>query len=272
MFRLPISGSEVVVRPPNGTDDLVILEAEGNVVARALTLLALIARRDDADVADWPALCVTDFEVLLAMLRQTVLGPAVTCTFDCPRLDCRERVEVAFSLSDYVGTARPRCPHDVIASDRPHWFRLTDAAGSFRLPTAADQSAVLGHSDAAQLLAKRCLDPADMPRSARTRAERAMAAMAPEISRPVIGRCPACGATARAGLHLPTLVMAELRGPPRGCTRTCMCSPPPIIGMRRRSSRCRAGAARTTRCARAGCWREWREMAGRSYLRRARSR
>ena len=38
-----------------------------------------------------------------------------------------------------------------------------------------------------------------------------MAAMAPEISRPVVGRCPACGATVRAGLHLSSLVMAELR-------------------------------------------------------------
>ena len=37
-----------------------------------------------------------------------------------------------------------------------------------------------------------------------------MAVMAPEISRPVVGRCPACDATVRAGLHLPSLVMTEL--------------------------------------------------------------
>jgi hypothetical protein len=211
MFRLPVSGWEVVVRPPNGTDDLVILETEGNAVASALTLLARVARRADADGADWPALCVTDFEVLLAILRQAVLGPAMTCAFDCPRPACRERVGVGFSLADYVAAARPRRPHDVIDSDRPHWFRVRDAAVSFRLPTAADQSAVLGRSDAAQLLAERCLDPADMSGPPRARAERAMAVMAPEISRPVVGRCPACDATVRAGLHLPSLVMTELR-------------------------------------------------------------
>jgi hypothetical protein len=211
MFRLPVSGWEVVVRPPNGTDDLVILEMEGNAIARSLTLLARVARRPDAEGADWPTLCVTDFEMLLAMLRQTVLGPAVTCAFDCPGPDCRERVEVGFNLTDYVGAVRPRRTHDVIVSTRPHWFCLTDAVGSFRLPTAADQSAMLGRSDAAQRLAERCLDPADMSGSARVRAERAMAAMAPEISRPVVGRCPACGATVRAGLHLPSLVMAELQ-------------------------------------------------------------
>jgi len=211
MFRLPVSGWEVVVRPPNGTDDLVILEMEGNPIARSLTLLARVARRPDAEGADWPTLCVTDFEMLLAMLRQTVLGAALTCAFDCPRPACRERVEVGFSLADYVGAARPRRPRDVIASDRPHWFRLHDAAVSFRLPTAADQSAVLGHKNAAQLLALRCLDPADMSGPPRVRAERAMAAMAPEVSRPVVGRCPACDATVRAGLHLPSLVMTELR-------------------------------------------------------------
>jgi hypothetical protein len=211
MFRLPVSGWEVVVGPPNGTDDLVILETEGNAVARALTLLARVARRPDVDAADWPALCVTDFEVLLAMLRQAVLGPAMSCAFDCPRSGCSQRVEIGFSLADYVGAARPRRPHDVIDSDRPHWFRLRDAPLSFRLPTAADQSAVLGRSDAAQLLAERCLDPADMSGRPRGRAERAMAAMAPEISRPVVGRCPACDATVRAGLHLPSIVMTELR-------------------------------------------------------------
>jgi hypothetical protein len=211
MFRLPVSGWEVVVRPPNGTDDLVILETEGNAVARALTLLARVAWRAEGGDADWPALCVTDFEVLLAMLRQAVLGPAVTCAFHCPRPACGERVEVGFSLADYVGAALPRRPHDVIVSDRPCWFRLRDAAASFRLPTAADQSAVLGRSNAAQVLAQRCLDPGDLSGPARVRAERAMAAMAPEISRPVAGRCPACAATVRAGLHLPSLVMSELR-------------------------------------------------------------
>jgi hypothetical protein len=211
MLRLPVSGWEVVVRSPNGTDDLVILETEGNAVARALTLLPRVARRADAGDADWPGLCVTDFEVLLASLRQTVLGAAMTCAFDCPRPACHERVEIGFSLADYVAAARPRHPHDVIVSDRPHWFRLRDAEMSFRLPTAADQSAVLGRSDAGQLLAQHCLDPADMSGLPRARAERAMAVMAPEISRPVVGRCPVCDTTVRAGLHLPSLVMTELR-------------------------------------------------------------
>ena len=37
-----------------------------------------------------------------------------------------------------------------------------------------------------------------------------MAAMAPEVSRPIAGRCPACGATVEAPLHVTRLVVGEL--------------------------------------------------------------
>jgi hypothetical protein len=211
MLRLPVRGWDVLVRPPDGTDDLLILETNGNAVARALVLLARVARRADGEEADWGALCVTDFEVLLAALREMVLGPVMLCAFDCPRPDCGERGEFGFRLPDYVAAASPGRPRGVITSDRPHWFRLEDAAASFRLPTAADQCAVLDHIDGARLLAERCLDPPAIAGAIRARAERAMAIMAPEVSRPIVGRCPACGARVRAGLHLPSLVMAELR-------------------------------------------------------------
>jgi hypothetical protein len=212
MVRLPVSGREAVLRPLGGTDDLLILETDGNVVAGALALLARVAHPADGDVTDWPALSVTDFEVLLAALREAVLGQAVLCAFDCPRPGCGERVEASFRLPDFVAAARPGRPRGVVAApNRPTWFRFDDAPGAFRLPTAADQCAVLGQTGAARLLAERCLDPPGMAGALRTRAERAMAVMAPEVSRPVAGRCPACDAGVRAGLHLPALVMAEFR-------------------------------------------------------------
>jgi hypothetical protein len=211
MLCLPVSKCEVVVRPMDGTDDLVILETDGSALARALVLLARIARLADGRAADWPALCVTDFEVLLAIARQTVLGPALLCAFDCPRPECGERVEFSFHLAEYVATAQPGRPRGVVPSDRPQWFRLEDGPASFRLPTAADQCAVLDRPEGARLLAERCLDPPDMPAPVRARVERAMAVMAPEVSRPIAGCCPACGAKVRAGVHLPSLIMAELR-------------------------------------------------------------
>ena len=81
---------------------------------------------------------------------------------------------------------------------------------SFRLPTAGDQAAATD-GGGPRLLTQRCLDADDLDRRTRGRIERAMAAMAPEVSRPVGGRCPACARTVEANLHLPTLVVAELR-------------------------------------------------------------
>jgi hypothetical protein len=201
----------VIVRLPDGADDLLIQENQGNVIARALALLARVARPADAETFDWSELVVTDFEVLVGHLRQAVVGPTVLCAFDCPSTGCGERVEVGFALADYMAAARPGRPRGVVAvPDRPGWFCFDHAPAAFRLPTAADQCAVLDRPGAAGLLAERCLDPPDMAQPLRARAERAMAVMAPEVSRPVAGQCPACGAAVRAGLHLPSMVMVEL--------------------------------------------------------------
>jgi hypothetical protein len=210
--RLPVSGREVRLRPPDGLDDLLLLESDAGPVATGLALLARVAAPADGGDADWAALTVTDFELLVAELRASVLGDTVACAFDCPRAGCGERGEVRFRLDDYIATVRPRAVTGVHPCDgRPGWFRFGDAPGAFRLPTAADQQAVLGRVDAARRLAARCLDPPDMAPPLRARAERAMAAMAPEASRPVRGQCPVCETLVRAGLHLPSLVMTELR-------------------------------------------------------------
>jgi hypothetical protein len=212
MPRLPVSGQEVRIRPPDGTDDLLLLESDGNTVAVALGLLARMAEPEDGGGSDWAALAVTDFELLLAALRVMVLGEHVACAFDCPRAGCGARCEVRFRLAEYLAPVRPRAAIGVgECAERTGWFRLGDAPAAFRLPTAADQQAVLGAADAARRLAARCLDPPDMAAPLRVRAERAMAAMAPEVSRPVSGQCPACEALVRAGLHLPSLVVTELR-------------------------------------------------------------
>lgn len=212
MPRLPVSGREVRIRPPDGTEDLLLLESDGGVLATALALLARVAEPADGGNADWARLTITDFELLVAALRATVLGQTIACAFDCPRPGCGERGEVRFRLADYVASVRPGAATGVSeCAERPGWFRLDDAPAAFRLPTAADQQAVLDGADAARRLAARCLDPPDMVAPLRTRAERAMAAMAPEVSRPLRGQCPACEAPVRAGLHLPSLVVAELR-------------------------------------------------------------
>ena len=202
MVRLPVSGLHVALRQPDGADELALREAAGPDVARALLLLGRLS-----DQADWTGLTVTDFEMLLLGLRAQVLGDTWDLAFACPH--CRARVEVSFTLADYAGDVAPRRPAGVSpAEGRPGWFVCEGAA--FRLPTAGDQAEAAGRADGARLLVRRCFDDPPPPARLRGRIERAMAAMAPEVSRPLAGRCPDCAAVVQAPLHVARLVVGEL--------------------------------------------------------------
>jgi hypothetical protein len=202
MVRLPVSGLEAAPRPPNGSDELAVREASGPLVARAIALAARLGGPDD-----WGQLTVTDFEVLMLAIRSQTLGEDVDLGLACP--GCRARVEIGFRASDYARGPAPRRPAAVTPDpERPGWYRLGETR--FRLPTAEDQAAVAGRADATRALAERCLDPPRPQAKARARVERAMAAMAPEVSRPIAGRCPECGAAVEAPLHVTRLVIGEM--------------------------------------------------------------
>lgn len=201
MTLLPVSGLTPDLRHPNGADELALCEATGSAVSRSLKLLSRLSDRDD-----WDALTVTDFEVTLLQLREQVLGQACDLGFSCPL--CRERVEVSFRIADFL---------DGIVAHRPTgvdpvpgisgWFRC--AGVKFRLPTAGDQAAVEGDPNALERLLERCVAPPLPPARLRKRIERAMEAMAPEVSRPLVGTCPGCGETVSAALHVARLVVSE---------------------------------------------------------------
>jgi hypothetical protein len=207
MVRLPVSGVEVALRAPDGADDLLLQEATGGPVEVGLALVARLADAGDGD-RDWGELTATDFEVLLLALRAARLGEHLALGFACPH--CGARVEVGFRIADYLRDLRPRAVAGVARDPaRPGWFRL-DGAG-FRLPSAGDQAAVAQQADPALALAARCLDEAARRRPLRARVERAMAAMAPEVSRPIAGWCPSCEAAVEAPLHVARIVVGELR-------------------------------------------------------------
>jgi hypothetical protein len=202
VVRLPVSGLEAALRPPDGADELALREAPGSPVSRALTLLSRLSKQ-----TDWGALTVTDFERLLLGLRAQVFGEAWDLGFACPR--CAARVEVSFHIADYVGEIRPHRPPDVHdAPGRLGWY--VSRGVTFRLPTAGDQAAVAGAADAERRLAERCIAPPLPAARARRGIERVMAAMAPEVSRPLAGACPACAAAVEAPLDVARLVVAEL--------------------------------------------------------------
>jgi hypothetical protein len=163
--------------------------------------LAFLSRLAPCDVA---GLVVTDFEILLLQLRTARLGPRMH--FACPH--CREMAEIVFSVSDYIADIRPKPVPGVIANtEGPGWFSLDGA--KFRLPTAGDLAAVADRAEPGRALAALCLDETARQPRHRARVERAMACMAPEVSRSVAGICPACGAAVRAGFAVARVVMAE---------------------------------------------------------------
>jgi hypothetical protein len=202
MPRLPVSGAEVALREPNGADDMVLHEAAGAPVEIGLALLARLAGE-----GDWAALTVTDYEALLLGLHTARFGQELPLGFACPA--CRERVEITIRVDDFLAGVRPRAAPGVAPDPaRPGWYRLADAG--FRLPTAGDQAAVAKLDDPARGLTERCLDKAAQRRRHRGQVERAMAAMAPEVSRPLAGQCPACAAAVEAPLHVTRVVVGEL--------------------------------------------------------------
>jgi hypothetical protein len=205
MPRLPVSSSEIALRAPDGTDDMLLHEAAGGAVEVALALLTRLAGGGERD---WGALTVTDFEALLLAVRTARFGQNLALGFACPA--CGERVEMNIRIDDYLAGVEPRAFPGVGPDPaRPGWFRL-DGAG-FRLPTASDQAAVAHLAHPARRLAERCLDEIARHRRHRARVERAMAAMAPEVSRPITGDCPTCGAAVQAPLHVARVVVGELR-------------------------------------------------------------
>ena len=201
MTGLPVSGFIPELRHPNGADELALCEATGSAVSRSLKLLSRLSDR-----LDWDTLTVTDFEVTLLQLRDLVLGQVCDLGFSCPH--CRERVEVSFRIADFLDGIVTQQPTGVTPdSGAIGWFRCGGA--KFRLPTAGDQVAVEGTPNALERLLARCIAPPLPPARQRKRIERAMEAMAPEVSRPLIGTCPGCGETVSTPLHVARLVVAE---------------------------------------------------------------
>lgn len=201
MTLLPVSGRTPDLRHPNGADELALCETSGSDVARSLKLLSRLSEDND-----WDTLTVTDFEVALLRLREQVIGQTCDLGFLCPL--CRERIEVSFRIADYLESVVAHRPAGVTPDPGTSgWFRLGGAR--FRLPTVGDQVAVEGTPNALERLLERCFAPPLPPARLRQRIERAMEAMAPEVSRALAGTCPDCGEDVSAPLHIARLVVSE---------------------------------------------------------------
>lgn len=224
-MELPVSGMEVRFRVPDGNDDMAILEATGGPVEQALTLLPRLARmkaRDDRKMdsgsgwhTEWKDLTVTDFETALLGLRRFLLGDRAGCVVRAASHKCGVPLELDFSIAAFLADVKPGVPRHVEQClDQRGWFKLQDGHQEevrFRLPSVEDQANVAGNSDAAMLLARRCIQTTRLNPRTVTRVERAMEVMAPAVSRPLVGQCADCGESLTMTLHVPRLVVDEFR-------------------------------------------------------------
>jgi hypothetical protein len=204
MFALPVSGARVALKIPDGADDLRLVEAGGEATEVAADWLdglaggALAARE----------LAVADFEWLLLQARAARLGRTIDLGFACSH--CRGRGEFAIDVAECLEAATPK-PVPGVADDpgRPGWRRLGEA--SFRLPSVADQIAATASARPELRMAELCLDATARRAPHRARVERAMARLAPLISRVFPGLCPSCGAAVEIAFAVARVVMVEMR-------------------------------------------------------------
>jgi hypothetical protein len=218
-LKLPVSSLEIDFRLPTGSDDLALIEANGNDIEQALVALARLAHAKAAamgrtpDEIDWQNLSVTDFECALLGLRQFLEGDTITCLLHNRSHGCNESMELSFSISALLDDISPRIPRGVVkGSGKAQSFEIVAGTSpvKFRLPRVSDQLAVQGKPEGARLLLKRCTGRAKLSKPDAAQLERAMEALAPAVSREIEGICPSCGKAVKAILQVPRLVVEEL--------------------------------------------------------------
>jgi hypothetical protein len=210
LFRLPVAGVDVHVGLPTGADDVVLLEAGDLDLGVAVMLLDRVVRRVDELPVEWSALTMTDVDVLLLCLRRRVFGDRLVAEVVCAAPTCAARVDINFSITDYLDQNRPRRGRKVAAIDDA-WFRLDDVGAEFRLPLVGDQLAASSAPHPEKELLRRCVRPPDLTRGERRRVETAMEAMSPSVASDLQGTCPECGAPITTFFDPLTYTLRELR-------------------------------------------------------------
>lgn len=216
-FALPVSRRAVVMRPPRGAEDLLLLEAARTPTGDLLLALALarrLVRVVDGDPLDFNSLTVTDLDALMIRLRQLVVGDRIRADVACPAEGCGQRIDIAFGIEEFLAHHMPE-PGEwpTEPDDEPGWFRPSQSSAqvSFCLPTVADQFAVIGRPNAAEELTQRCVRPADIPARLLQQVEEAMESLAPSLSSDLTGVCPECGAEVLVGFDARWYCLRELR-------------------------------------------------------------
>lgn len=181
----PPGPGPLALGPLTGAAELAVV---GTGAACATALIdRLLQPRPDAPLAPGQAalMTVSDRDRLMAQLHRATFGGRIAGTSRCG--GCGRPFDFDFDLEALLGAVAPE-PAD---ADPDGWFR--DGATRFRLPTGADELAAEGRPapQAAEVIALACVPAADP--SARARAERRMARIAPLVELTLRAQCPECG-------------------------------------------------------------------------------
>lgn len=203
-MRLPLSNRVIGFRDPDGADEAMIADLPvDRPVASGIALLDRLAVSEDGAAIDAETLLLTDFETALVGLRRHVSGDVAVSEPHCAQ--CGARIEISFSLAALAEAALPRA----IAGVEPMPGGGAIDGAAFRLPTAGDAAMAEIQADAPARLFAACVAD-DLAPLARRRIERAMARLAPLLSRVIAAQCVACSAVLRAVIHVPSFVIGEL--------------------------------------------------------------
>lgn len=212
VFRLPVSRIDVVLREPGGAEDLLLAEAAAIDTRLAIALLERLAIPAGPQTVDWWAAPIADIDAALLGIRRRVFGDRLRADVVCPARGCGSRIDIEFSIGDYLAHHTPRSPRGVARGAEAGWFTIADTDVSFRLPSGADQAALSREPDAVGELVQRCIRPSTVVAKTLRRVESAMAALAPNLFGELDGVCPECGATVGIPFDPQRWVLHELRG------------------------------------------------------------
>lgn len=209
IVRLPVTETRVVLRSPAGAEDLLLLEAGRPDLRVALALLARLVRDLDGAPIDGAALPLTDVDALLLALRRQVVGDRVRADTTCAAPACRARVDLSFSIGDYLAHHAPAAV-ELTPAGEPGWYALGDGV-EVRAPCAADQLAIAWAPDPVDALLARCVRPAARAGEVRAEVEAALEAIAPSLCGELEATCPECGAPVEVVFDPLQYTLRELR-------------------------------------------------------------
>jgi hypothetical protein len=212
MWRLPVSGTELSLRGPEGNDDLLLYESTDRGLRLALEIASRLARRSDGEPLRWEEATLTDLDAVLIFLRVMQFGFQVRAEAVCSWAACRRRIDVSFGLDIYLRSNQPAAPRGITA-DGDGWYRLADLPPRFRLPTVSDLLEAGAYPDSAAYLRETCIQPQPVARLFGARLERAMSAMAPNLAQGLTMVCPECRLPISVWFDPIDYTLRELRGP-----------------------------------------------------------